>query len=236
MTRRCPSPPCPVVGIEDVDLRRRVLARWPERTLLHRVGDARWPLDALNPSGAVGRFSPIEGRSHADVARRRTVALLETVFHDIGPEPADRRVYQDVALAGRHVGTVVTARPLRLVDLRDGALARLGIGRDRLVATSAAHHPCTTALLGRLVDWSPGGTAVDGAVWHSRVAEVGRAVGTDLADDLLHGDVAEVAVLYGRANTRLLRPAGTPVDLRPEPDLWPPLVDEVAELLGAELH
>lgn len=236
MTDGCPAPPCPVVAVGDVDLRRRRVVTWPAGTQLHRVGSAVHPLDALNPSVSGGRFSPRPGLAHVYVARRQAVALLETVFHDVGPGRTARRVFQDVALAGRHLGRVVTARAVRLLDLRDEALAQLEVDRGQLLTTSAAHYPCTAPLLDVMLSSPVGGAALDGAVWHSRVAELARDGGTALADDLLHGEVAEAAIMFGAANARLLRGAGTPVALLPERDGWPPLVDEVAEMFGAEVH
>lgn len=240
MSSVCPRPPCPVVDVASVDLRRRRLTSIGSGTVLHRVGSVRHPLHVLNPTtSSVSRFAPRAGRAHAYVARRRTVALLETVFHDVAESPGDRRIYAARDLGGRQLGPVLVSRALRLLDLRDEASALLGIARDQLIATPPAHYGCSRAVAEVLSAFSPGGVPVDGMIWQSRVAELARRPSA-LLDDLLTGESADVIVLYGEpgpGSSPLAEVVGaTPVALLPRPGAWPPLVDDVAEHLGAEIH
>lgn len=202
-------------------------------SLLWRVGGVTWPIDELNPSKTThGRFSPLPDRAHAYLARKRTVALLESAFHNVDPDPAARVIYADTDLAGRQLGAVLSVRRARLLDLRDSQLARLGIDRRQLVATGAAHHPCTNSRAQRLVALRPGGQPLDGLLWHSRVAEVAHEPG-DLLADLLPGEASEVAVVYGQPDQRFFAARGPAVPLLDDSGEWPPLVDDVAEQLGA---
>jgi hypothetical protein len=75
-------------------------------------------------------------------------------------------------------------------DLRDGALARLGLQRWQLTATSAAHNPCTRAWAEVLSRRRIGGVAPRGLLWHSRVAEL-AADDAPLLADLLEGTPSE---------------------------------------------
>ncbi len=233
MTGGCPSPPCPVIDLGDVNLARCRTHVVEAGTLLRRVGSDAWPLDDLNPSRTrINRFSPLPDRAHAYVARKRTVALLESSFHNVAPDPASRVIYSAIDLAGQQLGGVAAAQRLRLLDLRDEQLARLAIGREQLVATSAAHYPCTRGRAERLAALRPGGQPIDGLLWHSRVAELAHEP-SDLLADLLPGEASEVAVIYGQPGDRPLVARGRAVALLDGPGEWPPLVDQVAEQLGA---
>lgn len=86
-------------------------------------------------------------------------------------------------------------QPLALIDLRDDALARLGLTRAQLVATTPQHYACTrqwaVVLHGRPI----GGVSPVGLVWHSRIAELARADSLLLADLIPFG--SEVCMLFG---------------------------------------
>jgi hypothetical protein len=63
-------------------------------------------------------------------------------------------------------------RTLHLVDLRDDALAALGLERPQLIATEAEHYPCTQQWAAWLHAQRIGGRRPAGIVWHSRQAEL----------------------------------------------------------------
>ena len=86
---------------------------------------------------------------------------------------------------------------MRLIDLRDPRLDRLGIPRSSLPATSAAHYPCTRRWAQALHDRRVGGQPTHGLTWHSRQAELhARAMADRPAlRELLDTHPAEVASL-----------------------------------------
>lgn len=101
------------------------------------------------------------------LAETLAAALLETVFHNVGP-PSGANVVTHRDLHGRLHAQVLASRELLFVDLRDGELARLGIQRQQLTTSSAEHYPCTRVVAQTLYDYD---SSVDGIVWHSRQAE-----------------------------------------------------------------
>lgn len=225
---------CPVPDVEGVDLRRLRLAHLAPGEGWFHVHDQAYPSPAFNRSGRGDtRFAPLTGVGHQYLARRQTVALLETVFHDVH-ELADRIIYTATELDGRHLSQVNVAERVPLLDLRDPQLERLGVERG-LVTSSRAHFPCTRRWAATLIGRRIGGVQPAGWVWNSRVAGLARA-DTPLLDDLLEPPASEIAVLY-----RPYTPAGALTATVPLFDEltsghgWL-LIADVAELLGAEIH
>lgn len=207
---------------------------------VERVYATDHPPESFNASGLGStRFAPLfdgaeQPIEHLYAASRRTVALLETVFHDVHDD-APRIIYEATDLVGRGLVPVTVQRDLRLVDLRDPALAALGLARRQLVATTAAHYPCTREWADALRDAVLGEEHAAGLLWHSRVAELARE-DSHLLDDLLHGEPAEVLLLWGdRAGAASIVQAGPALE-----DLVAGqgrlLVDEIATQLDAEVH
>lgn len=231
----CPLPAsCPVPDVTDVDLRRLRLAHLAAGEGWFQVHDRSYPPPAFNTSShGDTRFAPLAGAGHQYIARRQTVALLETVFHDVH-EVADRIIYTATELRGRQLSQVDVAERIPLIDLRDPQLERLGIERG-LATSSRAHYPCTRQWAHTLIDRRIGGVIPAGLVWNSRVAELARH-DRPLLDDLLEPPASEVAVLYD-----LNTPAGAVTATVPlfdeltDGNGWL-LVTDVAELLGAEVH
>lgn len=190
---------CQVPNPGDVDLRRLRLARLPEGVVFHvAYRRAHWPT-LFNASGAGNaRFSPlvVGGATVPTLcgAATQTVALLESCFHGVH-ERAVRIISEPLDLATRGLVALSTPALLPLIDLRNEALARLGLSRAQLLATTPEHHACTrewaAALHGRRI----GGVTPVGLLWQSRVAELAQA------DSLLLGDLLSVAgdvfVLFG---------------------------------------
>ena len=193
---------CPVPDPDDVDLRRLRSQVWPAGTQLRRGHRRAHRAEAAVPAVAQlpdlsrrSRFAPVLGAGHSYVARREAAALLESLLHDV--TPTSRQVPWHLA-AGWVLSHVELVRDVRLIDLRDDALPALGLARDQLVASSAAHHPCTGVWAHRLHARHVGGHATDGLVWNSRQAEVhATAAGNPVLEDLLTGEQTEVAVLWG---------------------------------------
>jgi RES domain len=202
---------CQVPNPRDVDLRRLRLARLPAGLVFHTAyRRLYWPA-LFNPSGdGNARFSPlaVDGAAVATLygAVTQTVALLETCFHGVH-EMATRLISERLDLAPRGLVALSAPSPFPLVDLRNPALARVGMNRAQLVATTPEHYACTREWAVALHDRRIGGVAPAGLLWQSRIAELAQA------DSLLLGDLltvsSEVFVLFGdRA--------------QPDPDEWHP--------------
>lgn len=171
----CPDPSgCPVPdpphGVHSTDLSLHVL---PGTASLCRVVDLRYGYDTFNPGNGCSRFAPITTAAGVAVptlylAASEVGALLESVLHNVHHAVRDRMVY--VATVRNHgLAYVRPPRNLRLLDLRDGELARLGLPRAGLVSSTAEHYPCTQEWARWLHDQR---SEADGLLWHSRQAEL----------------------------------------------------------------
>lgn len=228
---------CPVPDPGDVDLRRLRLARLPPGLVFHTAyRRAHWP-GLFNPSDlGNARFSPlaVDGVTVPTLygAATQTVALLESCFHGVH-ERATRLISEPLDLGSRGLIALSAPTALPLVDLRNTALARVGMTRAQLVATTPEHYACTREWAVRLHRRRIGGVAPAGLLWQSRIAELAQA------DSLLLGDLlsvaSEVFVLFGDR---------VPAD----PETWHPgdprypdlttadgrlLAEQIAEQLGA---
>lgn len=225
---------CPVPDVEGIDLRRLRLAHLTPGEAWFHVHDQAYPPPAFNTCGRGDtRFAPLAEVGHQYLARRQTVALLETVFHDVH-ELADRIIYTATELDGRQLSQVTVAERLPLIDLRDSQLERLGIERG-LATSSRAHYPCTRQWAARLIGRRVGGVQPAGWVWNSRVAGLARS-DAPLLDDLLEPPASEIVVLYDPYTPPGALTATVPLfDELTSGHGWL-LLAEVAELLSAEIH
>lgn len=203
----CGRPDCPVPAYPPARGLRSVV--WPAGTRLRR-GYQRHHRDPAELVPGVGdtRFAPLAGAAHVYLATTSFAALLESAFHNAAPPaPALPRA----VLARWAEAEVALRHDVRLIDLRDPELDRLGINRHRLVATSAAHYACTSRWAAPLHGRVIGGQTTHGLVWHSRQAELhARAMAHRPAlQDLLDYHPADVAVLWAPpAPTALLQATG----------------------------
>lgn len=201
----CPDPGrCPVPDTGDVDLRRLRTVPLPggdEWCTAYRRN--HWPA-LFNASGLGNtRFAPLLDAADDPiptvyVARRATVALLESAFHEVSPT-GTRTVSLPVDIAPRGLATVrIPDGGVRLVDLTDDGLARLGMTRSQLTATGPEHYSCTrpwaAALHGRRV----GASEPVGLIWESRIAEVVAGGMRPVTRDLFGTvETRHVAVVFG---------------------------------------
>jgi len=231
----CLSPAsCPVPDPSTVDLRRLRLTYLELNRRLFRVHSTGRP-ELFNTSGVGSqRFSPLALRGHCYLGDTQTVALLETVFHEVHAT-RPRVVYAATALAGRTISAVTVTRRLPLIDLRDDNLARIGLERSQLVATTPAHYPCTRQWAERFVTRRIGGQEPVGWLWNSRVAELAGA-GNPLLADLMARQPSEVCVVFAPPTpANGLRVTQSSIgDLRRGQARL--LVDQIAEHLDAEIH
>lgn len=179
-----PSPPGPV------DARRLRTVTWPTDRPFFHAYELRLGCDSFNPGRGGTRFAPLADPDPVPTiygGSDETVALLESVFHDVAAEIEGRLVYE-VMLRNRGLAHLAPPRALRLLDLRDEALASIGLDRSQIIASTSAHYPCTREWAVWLHQRRPGGRAPDGVVWRSRQAElVGRPAGAAI---VLWGDRA----------------------------------------------
>ncbi len=199
----CPdSAHCPVPDPKAVDLRRlRTYALALGATFHTSYRRSHWP-SIFNGSGAGdARFSPLRARAGSIVptlygAATRSVALLETAFHEVHAGGA-RIISEAVDLRPRGLVTLHAPDRFLLVDLRDAELARLGLERSELVSALPLHYRCTR-------EWGEalharkriGSVTPVGLLWQSRTAELAQSDSRLLAD-LLAGQPSEVFVLFG---------------------------------------
>lgn len=93
-----------------------------------------------------------------------TGALSETLLHLVPTSGPDRRLRQS-SLVAHVISTLAPRRDLKLVDLRNEALDRLGLTRAALIESPAAAYPETAAWASAFFDCA---AAPDGLVWNSR--------------------------------------------------------------------
>lgn len=227
---------CPVPDPSQVDLRRLTSTVLPSGTPLRRGHRSRHDpadpvpaTDGLPDARRMTRFAPVPGAAHAYVARREIAALLESTLHDVVAGYPRIRWPQ---LVGWSLSHVTLRRDVRLIDLRDEALAALGLERRQLVATDPGHYPCTRVWAERLHGRHVGGQPTAGLLWHSRQAEIHADQGIrPILADVLVGEQAEVAVLWPAGPGPWLTVVGGPWPLDTGRGLE--LVRDVANLLGA---
>ena len=163
---------------------------------------------ALVPGLGDTRFAPLPDTHHVYVASYSVAALLESAFHDAAPPKPRIRAAQ---LTQWMESAVQLTRDVRLIDLRDDQLAALGIERNQLVATDAAHYLCTRRWAERLRGRAIGGHRTTGLIWNSRQAELhARAIADRPAvQELMTVAPSEVAVIWQDATEPSpLAPAG----------------------------
>lgn len=196
----CPFPrTCPVPDPARLDLRMLRTVSVPGQRTHYSVYSIAHDKSLFNDSGAGDtRFSPLFEMGcpvpTLYVANTRTAALLETAFHEVQPTGV-AVISRATDLDGKGLRVLDIPADTRVIDLRDNRLYDLGISRSHLVATSAAHYPCTREWAARLRQLARQPRAA-GLLWHSRVAEIASRR-SPLFADLQQTDYAEVMVLFG---------------------------------------
>jgi hypothetical protein len=187
----CGQADCPIVEPGDIDRRSLLTQTLDPGTEWCRVARTVHGTQPFAPPGSGrGRFSPLDARGHSYIAAQRSASLLESALHEAsGPNP---RIYA-ATLQGYSLHRLCLNKQVRLVDLRDGALARLGLVREQLTGTGGLHYPCTRVVAERIV----GSKSSCGFVWTSRQGALHAARNPDgLASEVLRHESLDVAVLY----------------------------------------
>ncbi len=220
----CGQPDCPIVLAASIDRRRLLVHTVPAGAEYYRVGQLRFGLSVFAPPGSGdGRFSPLDGRGHTYIAAQRSAALLESALHEAaGPNP---RIYR-AALSAYGWQRLRCVDPVRLIDLRDPAIASLGLERSQLTGAGARHYPCTRAVGDHLVGTK--GTA--GLIWTSRQGALHAERNPDgLASEVLRHDSLDVAVIFAPDHAGRIEPVdAAPLVTDGQPDRF---VIELANLL-----
>lgn len=175
------------------------LTELPKGQVLHRVHQDQYRADQFNPSvRGNARFSPIqddEGRVIPTLYGGTTMAcaLMETVFHDV-PHTAGFKTFDKGKLAGQMHSSVEVAQSLRVVDLANVPLRKLGITRKQLIDTEKDQYPATRKWAEALYCQCPN---AQGLSWVSRQDDSARAV-------VLFGDRIPVGALKPQGTSRSL--------------------------------
>lgn len=187
----CGRADCPIVEPGDIDRRSLLTRTLDAGTEWFRVGRTVHGTQPFAPPGSGnGRFSPLDDRGHSYIAAQRSASLLESALHEAsGPNP---RIY-GATLQAYSLHRLRLNEQVRLIDLRDTALARLGLVREQLTGSGGLHYPCTRAVAERIVE----SKLSVGFVWTSRQGALHAARNPDgLASEVLRHDSLDVAVLY----------------------------------------
>ena len=195
----CGQADCPIVGPSDIDRRSLLTQTLDTGTEWFRVARTAHGTQPFAPPGSgYGRFSPLGARGHSYIAAQRSASLLESALHEAsGPNP---RIYA-ATLQAYTLHRLRLRHQVRLVDLRDGALARLGLVREQLTGTGGLHYPCTRVVAERIV----GSKSSVGFVWTSRQGALHGDRNPDgLAAEVLRHDSLDVAVLYSPDSAKAL--------------------------------
>lgn len=141
------------------------------------------------------RFAPIAGVAHTYLATTTFAALLESALHEA--TPPEPRIY-GAQVRRWAESAVALSEPVRLVDLRDPELDRLGLTREQLVATEPSHYPCTRVWAHALHGRAVGGRRTQGVIWNSRQRELHALAMSErpALQDLITEVPAEVLVIW----------------------------------------
>lgn len=161
---------CPVPTPDPALLRRLRTRVLRAGTVLRRGVRTTHPdASRLVPGLGATRFAPVDGVAHAYVATTSLAALLESAFHEAAPPTP---VIYSTQLYGWIECAVELTTDVRLFDLDDVELHRLGIDRADLVATDPLHYPCTRTWAASLAGRQVGRYETHGLVWRSRQTEL----------------------------------------------------------------
>ncbi len=194
----CGSARCPVPHKPPTRLRSTV---WFAGARLHPAHKHTHPAHELVPGTYITRFAQ-RSSSHLYVATTEIGALLDSALHDAAPTYPRIHV---PTLSAWSESIVELRHDVRLFDLRDPELRRLGIGRDQLVSTPPVHSACTRRWASYLVGRPVGEQQAHGIVWHSRQAELHTRAQADRPAfaRLLSDHPTEVAVVWPPPAPRL---------------------------------
>lgn len=151
---------------------------WSKGKRIHRLHSSAYAETEYNPSAkGNARFSPIRDKAGRIIpvlygGSTMDCALMETVFRDVpytsGPKSVDKARLEDVVHS-----IVFSKTDLKLIDLSNVALRKLGIDRTHLIDTTKAHYPETRKWAATLYQQFP---QCQGLRWISRQDDSAEAI------------------------------------------------------------
>lgn len=152
------------------------LETWEAIRPIIRVHHSTFGATEFNPGRGGGRFHPLvdRGMPVATLYGSNSIegALSETVFRFVPAAGPGKRIKQE-ALMPMVSCTLLPRRPLRLIQLRDAGLQKLGVTRAEMIESDVDQYPITrawaTALHGAVPD-------ADGLIWTSRQHQASEAI------------------------------------------------------------
>ena len=198
---------------------RTAAVKWKKGRRIERIHDEKYGSTQFNPTSAGNaRFSPIaaKGKIIPTLYGGSTFecAAMETVFRDIPYSPGFK-AFDKNKLQGKRASIIIPTRDLRLIDLANTALRKLGITRNQLVDSDAADYPNTRPWAVALHEQFP---LADGLVWVSR------------QDDAAHA----VVLFGGRVKKPDLDEVDPPVEIAGDPVIYARLLD-LAQRIGVNI-
>jgi hypothetical protein len=196
------------------------MVAWTKGAPIHRAHSDAYAGDEFNP-GLKGnaRFSPIKNAKGDPIptlygGSTFDCAAMESVFHDV-PYAPGTKTYDKRKLDKQVYSVVAATVDLKLVDLSNKALRKLGIHRKNLIDTEKDRYPQTRlwaeAIHAQYSD-------VQGLHWVSRQDDQARAI-------ILFGDRIAPASLVQQGATRSLT-----TDIPLYEDLL-----KLADIIGADI-
>lgn len=181
---------CPIVKPANIDRRHLRTHSLLPGAEYFRAARSRYSNQVFTPAVGNGRFSPLANRSHLYMAEQRSAALLESALHEAdGPNP---RIYA-ATLQAYALHRIRFDEGLKLLDLRDPALADLGLTRGQLTDAGPRHYPCSR----RAAQYVAGTKGTVGLLWTSRQGTLHAQRNQDgLAAEVLRHESLDVAVVY----------------------------------------
>ncbi len=170
---------------------------WPAGRAIHRIHLTRVVPGAFNPGvNGDARFSPIASAQGRPIPTLYggsdfECAAMETLFHDVPFAPGFKN-YDKRKLAGQTHSILAPAGPLKLADLSNVALRKLGVPRAQLIDTEKDRTPATRKWAAAIHLQHP---QLQGMVWVSRQDDRARAL-------MLFGDRVPAGLLVPRGASR----------------------------------
>ena len=134
-------------AVPDGDLKSNTIP-WSKGKLSHRTHSSAYAETEYNPSArGNARFSPIRDAAARIIpvlygGSTMECALMETVFRDVPYAPGPKSV-DKACLEGVVHSAVLSRTDLKLIDLSNVALRKLGIDRAHLIDTTKRYYPDT---------------------------------------------------------------------------------------------
>ena len=185
------TPPPAVLNLTIVNL--------PKNTPIHRIHSDLYNGNQFNP-GLKGnaRFSPIKDGGGSFIptlygGMSFGCAAMESVFHDV-PFAPGVKIFDKHKLNEQVYSVLVSTDDLKLADLSNMALRKLGISRNCLIDTEKDCYPYTRLWAEAIHAQCPD---VQGLYWISRQDDQSRAL-------VLFGDRIDSASLVQQGSTRNL--------------------------------